>query len=112
MFYRTSALWGRCPKRLTFIDGEPLKAGLLLRGSTVLTFVISGLFNFFSFVKVPVMRLRIPGLGEEFNDIWGGHLSNGFPGERAKSKRVLRKCEKVALTYLPVKELMIQIKFA
>jgi len=25
------------------------------------------------------MRLRIPGLGEEFNDIWGGHLSNGFP---------------------------------
>ena len=51
----------------------------------IFTFVVGGLFNFFPFVEVPVMRLRIPGFGEEFNDIWGGHLGNGFPEEEEKS---------------------------
>jgi len=28
---------------------------------------------------MPVVRLGIPRLRPEFNDVWGGHLSNGFP---------------------------------
>ena len=47
--------------------------------SVKLTFVIGGLFNFFSLIEMPVVRLGIPSLRPEFNDVWVGHLSNGFP---------------------------------
>ena len=46
---------------LTFIDGEPLKAGLLLRGSTVVTL---GSLNLTSYI------------GLELNILWTEYLMN------------------------------------
>jgi len=42
-------------------------------------FVISGLFNFFSLVEVPVVSLGVPSLWPEFDDVRSGHFVNGFP---------------------------------
>ena len=44
-----------------------------------LTFVVGGLFQLLSRVKVPVMRLRIPSLGPELNGVRVGHHGVGLP---------------------------------
>jgi len=46
--------------------------------SSLLSLVVSRLFDFLSLVEVPVVGLGIPGLGPELDDVWVGHLVNGF----------------------------------
>jgi len=66
-------------------DGVEIYPAVAALSSVVLKSVLSlfdlvvcRLFDFLSFVEVPVVGLGIPGLGPELDNVWVGHLVHGF----------------------------------